>query len=149
RKLPLPLRAVLHARRPLERGAGNHHLFRRARLVDRGGDDAGRMEAAPRQGPRLLFLAGPRRGRVRGAADGHHPASRHELGRARRDGMSMPGETRSSPVGTLTIAGLDKPVGRVALGFEDFDTLRAAAPLLDAFFEKGGNAFDTAWVYRS
>jgi len=63
--------------------------------------------------------------------------------------MSMPGETRSSPVGTLTIAGLDKPVGRVALGFEDFDTLRAAAPLLDAFFEKGGNAFDTAWVYRS
>jgi aryl-alcohol dehydrogenase-like predicted oxidoreductase len=47
------------------------------------------------------------------------------------------------------VAGLAKPVSRVAIGFEDFPDLATAAPLLDAFYEKGGNAFDTAWVYRS
>jgi aryl-alcohol dehydrogenase-like predicted oxidoreductase len=54
-----------------------------------------------------------------------------------------------SPIGRIAVAGLAKPVSRVALGFEDFATLGAAAPLLDAFYEKGGSAFDTAWLYRS
>lgn len=51
-------------------------------------------------------------------------------------------------IGRRRIAGLAKPLSRVAVGFEDFADLDAAAPLLDAFFERGGNAFDTAWVYR-
>ena len=35
----------------------------------------------------------------------------------------------------------------VALGFEDFRTFSSGAILLDAFFEAGGNLFDTAFVY--
>ncbi|WP_309082597.1 aldo/keto reductase [Chelativorans sp.] len=58
-------------------------------------------------------------------------------------------ERRSEIIGTRMIAGLKKPISQVALGFEDFPTFAAAAPLLDAFFEKGGNAFDTAWIYHS
>jgi hypothetical protein len=55
RRFRLPLRAVLHARRPVERGAGDDDLLRRARAVDQGRRHAGRLEAPPRQGPRLLF----------------------------------------------------------------------------------------------
>jgi predicted dehydrogenase/aryl-alcohol dehydrogenase-like predicted oxidoreductase len=47
------------------------------------------------------------------------------------------------------IPGLDKPASRVALGFEDFASFSSGAILLDAFFERGGNVYDTAWVYRS
>ena len=35
----------------------------------------------------------------------------------------------------------------MALGFEDFRTFSSGAILLDAFFEAGGNLFDTAFVY--
>ena len=35
----------------------------------------------------------------------------------------------------------------VALGFEDFRTFSSGSILLDAFFEAGGNLFDTAFVY--
>jgi predicted dehydrogenase/aryl-alcohol dehydrogenase-like predicted oxidoreductase len=56
-------------------------------------------------------------------------------------------EKRADIIGTRRIAGLDRPASRVALGFEDFPTFAAAAPLLDTFFEKGGNVFDTAWIY--
>ena len=35
----------------------------------------------------------------------------------------------------------------VALGFEDFPDFASASILLDAFYEAGGNVFDTAWVY--
>ena len=45
-ELRLPLRAVLHARRPFERSAGDDDLLRRARAVDRGRRDAGGLEAA-------------------------------------------------------------------------------------------------------
>ena len=37
----------------------------------------------------------------------------------------------------------------LALGFEDFPDFASASILLDAFFERGGNVLDTAWVYRS
>ena len=43
--------------------------------------------------------------------------------------------------------GLSKQLSAVALGFEDFRTFSSGAILLDAFFEAGGNAFDTAFVY--
>ena len=60
----LSIRAILHARRSFERGARDDDLFRRARAVDRGRRDAGRLEAQARRGPRLLQLARPCRGRV-------------------------------------------------------------------------------------
>ena len=59
----LPLRAVLHARGPLERGARHHHLLRRARRLDRRRRHAGGLEAPSRPGPRVLQLARTRRER--------------------------------------------------------------------------------------
>src|SRR5690606_8603893 len=58
-------------------------------------------------------------------------------------------EKRADLISTRRIAGLQKPISSVALGFEDYPTFASAAPLLDAFFEKGGNAFDTAWIYHA
>jgi predicted dehydrogenase/aryl-alcohol dehydrogenase-like predicted oxidoreductase len=46
-----------------------------------------------------------------------------------------------------SIPGLDKPASAVAMGFEDFKTFSSGAILLDAFWEKGGNIFDTAYIY--
>ncbi|WP_137151620.1 aldo/keto reductase [Devosia sp. FKR38] len=46
-----------------------------------------------------------------------------------------------------SIPGLSKQASAVALGFEDFTTFASGAILLDAFWEKGGNIFDTAFVY--
>jgi predicted dehydrogenase/aryl-alcohol dehydrogenase-like predicted oxidoreductase len=45
------------------------------------------------------------------------------------------------------IPGLDKPASALALGFEDFRSFASGAILLDAFWERGGNIFDTAFVY--
>jgi len=46
-----------------------------------------------------------------------------------------------------SLTGLPKELSLVALGFEDFRTFSSGAILLDAFYEAGGNAFDTAYVY--
>jgi predicted dehydrogenase/aryl-alcohol dehydrogenase-like predicted oxidoreductase len=48
-----------------------------------------------------------------------------------------------------SIPGLAKPASAVALGFEAFKSFASGAILLDAFWEKGGNIFDTAFVYGS
>ncbi len=48
-----------------------------------------------------------------------------------------------------TIPGIAKSASVAALGFEDFRTFSSAAILLDAFFEAGGNIFDTAWIYAA
>lgn len=45
------------------------------------------------------------------------------------------------------IPGLGKEASAVALGFEDFRTFASGAILLDAFFERGGNLFDTGFIY--
>lgn len=45
------------------------------------------------------------------------------------------------------IPGLGKAAAAAALGFEDFRTFSSGAILLDAYFEAGGNLFDTGWVY--
>lgn len=45
------------------------------------------------------------------------------------------------------IPGLAKPASLLALGFEDFRSFSSGSILLDAFWEAGGNIFDTAWVY--
>jgi predicted dehydrogenase/aryl-alcohol dehydrogenase-like predicted oxidoreductase len=47
------------------------------------------------------------------------------------------------------IPGLEKKSSAAALGFEDFRTFSSAAILLDAFYEAGGNLFDTAYIYGS
>ena len=54
---------------------------------------------------------------------------------------------RADTIARKSLPGLDKPISSVALGFEDFRTFSSAAILLDAFYEKGGNAFDTAFIY--
>ena len=54
---------------------------------------------------------------------------------------------RSDRIPSTQIAGLDKPISRLALGFEDFRSFSSAAIMLDAYFEQGGNAFDTAFIY--
>lgn len=46
-----------------------------------------------------------------------------------------------------TIPGVAKEASAAALGFEDFRTFSSGAILLDAYFEKGGNLFDTAFIY--
>ncbi|MER8966058.1 aldo/keto reductase [Mesorhizobium sp. M0500] len=48
-----------------------------------------------------------------------------------------------------SIPGLPRPASCLALGFEDFRTFSSGAILLDAYFEAGGNLFDTAFVYGS
>lgn len=50
-------------------------------------------------------------------------------------------------IGKRAIPGLPKPTSVVALGFEDFRTFSSGSILLDAFFEAGGNLFDTGYVY--
>ena len=50
-------------------------------------------------------------------------------------------------IGKRSIPGLAKPASVVATGFEDFRTFSSAAILLDAFFEAGGNLYDTGFVY--
>ena len=46
------------------------------------------------------------------------------------------------------IPGIEKSMSPVALGFEFFPNFAAASLTLDAFYEAGGNVFDTAWVYN-
>jgi predicted dehydrogenase/aryl-alcohol dehydrogenase-like predicted oxidoreductase len=45
------------------------------------------------------------------------------------------------------IRGLSQPTSVLALGFEFFPNFAAASLTLDAFYERGGNLFDTAWLY--
>ncbi|WP_127754158.1 aldo/keto reductase [Devosia sp. 1566] len=45
------------------------------------------------------------------------------------------------------LPGLSKALSAVALGFEDFRTFASGSVLMDAYWEKGGNLFDTAFVY--
>ena len=50
-------------------------------------------------------------------------------------------------IGKRPIPGLAKPASVLALGFEDFRSFSSGSILLDAFFEAGGNLFDTGYVY--
>jgi predicted dehydrogenase/aryl-alcohol dehydrogenase-like predicted oxidoreductase len=45
------------------------------------------------------------------------------------------------------VAGLDKPVSRFIMGCDNQRTFAHAAVMFDDWFERGGNAFDTSWVY--
>ena len=46
------------------------------------------------------------------------------------------------------VAGVDKPVSRLVMGVDNQSTLPGAAALFDDYFERGGNAFDNAFVYE-
>jgi predicted dehydrogenase/aryl-alcohol dehydrogenase-like predicted oxidoreductase len=46
-----------------------------------------------------------------------------------------------------TVAGLDKPVSRLIMGCDNKNSLRDAAPVWDDWIERGGNTFDTGYVY--
>jgi predicted dehydrogenase/aryl-alcohol dehydrogenase-like predicted oxidoreductase len=46
-----------------------------------------------------------------------------------------------------TIPGVEKRVSRLVMGVDNQRALPHAAAMFDDFFERGGNAFDSAWVY--
>jgi predicted dehydrogenase/aryl-alcohol dehydrogenase-like predicted oxidoreductase len=54
---------------------------------------------------------------------------------------------RGNAVPMRKIPGLSKRASMVALGFEFFPSFASASLTLDAFYEAGGNLFDTAYVY--
>ncbi|RKX35195.1 MAG: oxidoreductase [Verrucomicrobia bacterium] len=45
------------------------------------------------------------------------------------------------------IAGLEKDISRLIMGVDNQSSLSHASVLFDDFYEKGGNTFDTAWIY--
>src|SRR5690606_6054763 len=55
---------------------------------------------------------------------------------------------KSGGVERRDINGLSQPTSLVAMGFEYFPSFKGASILLDAFYERGGNLFDTAHGYR-
>ncbi len=59
----------------------------------------------------------------------------------------MPLKTGANPIEKRLLPGLEPPVSLVALGFEFFHCFADAAVMLDAYFERGGNLFDTAFIY--
>ncbi|OWW04628.1 oxidoreductase [Rhizobium sp. R72] len=54
---------------------------------------------------------------------------------------------RGNSIPQRRIPGISKPASVVTLGFEFFPSFAAASLTLDAFYEAGGNIFDTAFVY--
>ncbi len=54
---------------------------------------------------------------------------------------------KSGGMAKRQITGVDQPTSVVAMGFEYFPRFAGAAILLDHFYERGGNLFDTAWIY--
>jgi predicted dehydrogenase/aryl-alcohol dehydrogenase-like predicted oxidoreductase len=45
------------------------------------------------------------------------------------------------------LPGVEKPVSRLVMGVDNQKALPHAAAMFDDFFERGGNCFDTAWIY--
>ena len=69
---------------------------------------------------------------------------------AKQRTMTLAGGALAANTGVIVkraIPGLARPASVVALGFEDFRSFSSGSILLDAFWEKGGNLFDTAYVY--
>jgi len=53
----------------------------------------------------------------------------------------------ATPTPKGRIEHLDKPVSRLIMGVDNQNTMPHAAALFDDYFERGGNAFDTGYVY--
>lgn len=60
-----------------------------------------------------------------------------------------PLRTDGNAIPKRTIPGLPRRASVLALGFEDFRSFSSGSILLDAYFEAGGNLFDTGFVYGS
>ncbi len=45
------------------------------------------------------------------------------------------------------IAPIEKPVARLVMGVDNQNTMPHASMIFSDYFERGGNAFDTAWIY--
>ncbi len=54
-----------------------------------------------------------------------------------------------APMKFAPVANLPFPVARLILGMDNQRTMPHAAAMCDDYIERGGNAFDTAWVYGS
>ncbi|KRB61269.1 oxidoreductase [Rhizobium sp. Root708] len=69
--------------------------------------------------------------------------------KAERRTANLAGGTvkRGNSIPQRQIPGISKPASVVTLGFEFFPNFAAASLTLDAFYEAGGNVFDTAFVY--
>lgn len=53
----------------------------------------------------------------------------------------------NAPMTYGAIAGVPLPVSRLVMGCDNQGTMPHAAAMFDDFFERGGNAFDTAYIY--
>ena len=74
----------------------------------------------------------------------------YDIEKASRRKTTIEGRPLKPLGGTIPrrrIEGLPREASVVALGFEDFRSFSSGSILLDAFFEAGGNLFDTGWVY--
>ncbi len=134
----------------------------------RGGEESVEVLRCPEQ----LFVFEARmatRAVASGALEAPHPAASHadSLGNAcaldrwreavgykvasERRGLNrpLPRVLRPGlpPVPTVTVPGLDRPVSQLVLGCDNRDTLAEGAIVWDAWWEAGGRAFDTAFVY--
>lgn len=54
---------------------------------------------------------------------------------------------KPNPMKYLQIPGVDKKISRLVMGCDNQQSLSHMAIMNDHFFERGGNAFDTAWIY--
>lgn len=70
----------------------------------------------------------------------------------KRGGLTLTREKlrapRSGGLAQRQITGVGRPTSLLALGFEYFPNYASASILLDAFYARGGNLFDSAWLYR-
>jgi predicted dehydrogenase/aryl-alcohol dehydrogenase-like predicted oxidoreductase len=57
--------------------------------------------------------------------------------------------SRKATIKRGTIPHLSKPVSRLVMGCDNQMTLPHAAVMFDDFFERGGNTFDTAYIYAA
>ena len=73
----------------------------------------------------------------------------YEIEKAPRNGRNLLGEPvrAGTSVPKRAVPGLEKQASVVALGFEFFPRLADASLTMDAFWEAGGNVYDTAWIY--
>ncbi|AYG64669.1 MULTISPECIES: aldo/keto reductase [unclassified Rhizobium] len=73
----------------------------------------------------------------------------YEVEKASRRTKNIAGATvtKGNSIPKRSIPGISKPASLATLGFEFFPNFAAASLTLDAFYEAGGNAFDTAYVY--
>ncbi|MEQ9453413.1 MAG: aldo/keto reductase [Phycisphaeraceae bacterium] len=56
--------------------------------------------------------------------------------------------TESAPMRYGQIDGVNKPVSRLIMGCDNQQDFGHAGVMFDAYFEAGGNTFDTAWLYN-